>query len=381
MTRIVLDGLPLFVRSAGVARYTAEIARRIAQLAPATQFTLLGPPLVRPKTPLQHPPANLDVHQTWRYPFAMDQPLAGLPKIFSAADAAGPHDLFHATSYLGPARRSEPLVLTVHDLALARCPQWGTNSLQRVVARAIEQISGADRIIADSEATRRDVVELCGVPAERVHVTHLGVDDAFRPLDPARCRAELEKRLGTSGPFVLHVGTLEPRKNLPRLITAFTRARQLAGTGHTLLLAGETGWGAEPIFSAARGAEHRGHVRLLGRVADAQLPELYCASEVFAYPSLYEGFGLPVLEAMACATAAVTSNSSSLPELVGNTAMLVDPDSEVQIAEALAELMADGVKRETLASAGRARAAEFTWERTAGETLAVYADLLGRRLN
>jgi glycosyltransferase involved in cell wall biosynthesis len=211
------------------------------------------------------------------------------------------------------------------------------------------------------------VQELLDVPAAQLRVVHL----APTPLPPATADvAALRTRLGLEGPFFLYVGTLEPRKNLPLLLRAFERLGARAGVH--LALAGPRGWLDEPIVAAAARLGER--VRLLGPVPPADLAALYAAAEVFVFPSRYEGFGLPPLEAMAAGTPVVAARASCLPEVLGDAALFVEPDDEAGLAEALGQLLDDPALRTELRQRGLARAAGFSWERTAAETLAVYRE-------
>jgi len=218
----------------------------------------------------------------------------------------------------------------------------------------------AAALLCNSQATRRDLVARFPAAADRASVIAFAADARFlaaRP-DPA-----VAARHGLERPYVLAVGTLEPRKNLERLIAAW---EGLPDT-HTLALVGPRGWDDESIVAAARRA---GDVRLLGRVSDEDLATLYAGAACFAYPSLYEGFGLPVLEAMAAGAPVLTSNVSSLPEVAGDAALLVDPLDTGVIREGLARLLTDPALGQDLRARGRARAAQFSWDRTASETLA-----------
>jgi glycosyltransferase involved in cell wall biosynthesis len=268
-------------------------------------------------------------------------------------------DLVHATSAAVPPPGGRPLVATVHDLAFHRHPDAYPSAGRRYHERAARLVAAeAARILVPSEATARDLTSLYGVERGRITVTPLGVEP---PAEPDRAGARrLLRDLGVDGPFLLAVGTLEPRKNLPRLLAAFG---ELAGElpSHRLVVAGPVGWGP-----ALRPGGDPARVRLAGPVADATLHALYEAADGLAYPSLYEGFGLPVLEAMAHGTPVLTSDRSSLPEVAGDAALLVDPLDVGAIAKG----------RARLAAAGRARAAGFTWRATAAATWAAYREAL-----
>jgi glycosyltransferase involved in cell wall biosynthesis len=203
-----------------------------------------------------------------------------------------------------------------------------------------------------------------------VTVTPYAADPIYRPMDREAARRAVAERFGLRGPFVLAVGVLQPRKNLPRLIRAFGRVAREAP--HALALVGKPGWAHEELKRAVAASGLGSRVKFTGYVPDADLPVLYNAAELFVYPSLYEGFGLPPLEAMACGTPVVTANVTSLPEVVGDAALAVDPTDELALADAIGRALTDEALRERLRTAGLAHAALFSWERTAALTLQVY---------
>lgn len=282
----------------------------------------------------------------------------------------GDFDLFHFTSATAPALFGAPYVVTIHDLSLVRHPE--THPMRRrlyqgsLLARTAAR---ARRVIAISETTARDVVEMLDVEPDRVAVTPLGVDERFRPIADEARLAEVRRRHGLDGPFVLYVGNVEPRKNLARLLDAFERVGR---RDVSLALAGGTAWLSEDVVRRVAAYRGPGRVRLLGYVEDEELPALYSAAEVFAYVSLWEGFGLPVLEAMACGTPVVCSRIPAHEEVAGRAARYADPMSVEEIAGALDRLLASPAERGRLAAAGRRRAARFTWAETARRTLDVY---------
>jgi glycosyltransferase involved in cell wall biosynthesis len=270
---------------------------------------------------------------------------AGLPR------AARGADVLHCPTHRGPLRAGRtPLVVTVYDLAVLRVPE-AFNRWTRLYSRfAVPRVvRAASRVIAISERTRTELVELLGVPGDRVRAIPLGLEEAFDADGPA-----------AEGEYVLAVGTLEPRKNVERLVEATARL------GLELRVAGAAGWGGV----AARG----GHVRLLGHVPDEELARLYRGALCLAYPSLYEGFGIPVLEAMACGAPVVTSADTAMEELADGAAELVDPRDVASIAAGIERALA---RREELVRAGRERAARFTWAEAARQTVEVYREAAG----
>jgi len=376
MRRIVLDGLPLAVRSAGVATYTRELTRAMAALAPDWSFALFQPPWPRRDDGDPPPRANVSTLRSWRYPLVMGQPAPWARAVLPLESVVGAVSAFHGTTYAIPARHRAPLVITVHDLALLRHPNFGSRALVAMVERAARGFARADRLIAVSEATRADIAELCDIDRARIDVVYNGCGSEFHPRDRDVCRRQVEAVFAVAGPFILHVGTLEPRKNLPNLIRAFARLRRERGIPHRLVLAGAPGWGGEPLREIAAGEGVADHVVLPGRVAKELLPILYGAADVFAYPSLYEGFGLPVIEAMASGTPIVASDRGALPEIAGGGARLVDPTDCDAIAGAIGELLDNPAQAAALTAEGLKRAAQFSWARAARETLAIYTSVI-----
>jgi glycosyltransferase involved in cell wall biosynthesis len=260
----------------------------------------------------------------------------------------------------------------VHDLAFLRYPEILTAQSRRYYGQVRDVVAEVERVIVDSHCTAADVRELLGVPAERVRVIHLAPTPLGPPPPPAGVAAA-RARYGLEGPFLLYVGTLEPRKNLRTLLRAFAH---LAGEQSACLaLAGPRGWLDEAIVAEA--GRQAGRVRLLGPVPAADLIALYATATAFVFPSLYEGFGLPPLEAMAAGTPVVAARASCLPEVLGDAALFAPPEDEQALAEALRAVLQDADLRADLRERGLARAAQFSWERTAAETLAVYREVLG----
>jgi glycosyltransferase involved in cell wall biosynthesis len=317
--RVALDVSPLRLTQAGTARYIESLVARIDGVE---QIAFGGSGR-----------AGVLGRELWWYPFRL-----------ARIDA----DVLHCTTYYGPLAPRTPTVVTVHDLAVWRHPEafgrWTRAYVPRVMPRVVR---AARRVIAVSEFTASELERVLRVPREHIRVVPNGVDETFSTGGP---RAE--------GDYVLAIGTLEPRKNLARAVDAVGRL------GVELRIAGAPGWG---------GVDVRGtHVTWLGRVDDAELAALLRGSRCLVYPSLYEGFGIPVLEAMACGTPVVTSRGGATEEVAGGAAVLVDPLEPEDIAAGIEH--ADR-ERESLRAAGLARARDFTWDETARGTRAVYAEV------
>ncbi|MPZ13712.1 MAG: glycosyltransferase [Chloroflexi bacterium] len=264
-------------------------------------------------------------------------------------------------------------VATIHDLAFLRMPETFRRGSRTYLAWMVRFVARrADCIIAVSEATRNDVIRLLGADPARVVRIYCGVDDRFRRIEDGRVLAEFRAHRRLPERFILYLGTIEPRKNLVRLIDAYTALRRGGVTRWPLVLAGGVGWGYEDVFRRVSELRLEEDVRFVGYVPEHEMALWYNAASLFVYPSQHEGFGLPVLEALACGTPVVTSNRSSLPEVVGATGILVDPTDAGSMAEGIQRGIEDERFRALLASQGPQRAASFSWRRTAEETLSVY---------
>ena len=288
----------------------------------------------------------------------------------------GSDDLLHCPFYTLPVFCPCPSVVTIHDITFDLHPEWFTTR-GRVAFGGFASASArkARRVLTVSECSRRDIIAAYGVPEERVIAVPLAADPEFRPVeDPATLR-HVRRKYDLGETYLLHVGSITPRRNIPRLLEAFSRVRSRA-PGLMLALAGRLEEPSPPLAPeiASRGLE--GAVKVAGYVDAADLPALYTAATAVVYPSLYEGFGLPVLEAMACGAPVLASNASCLPEIAGDAALLVDPQDVEAMAAGIWSLLADAPLRARLAEKGRARAAAFSWQRTARETLEVYREAL-----
>jgi glycosyltransferase involved in cell wall biosynthesis len=285
-------------------------------------------------------------------------------------------DLLHALGFVSPIAWRGRTVVTVYDLSFLRFPETFNRSNRMYLGNFTPpSLRRADRVITISEETRRDVIELCGVAPERVTPILLAADERFRPAAPDAVRA-FRRRQGLPDRFVLYQGTLQPRKNVETLVRAYARLRSQGSDDHILVLAGPRGWQYEPIFELIRQLGLEPYVTFPGFVPDDELALWYSSAAVFAFPSRYEGFGLPLLEAMACGAPVVSSSASSLPEVVGDAGVLVDPSDVEGLCSALCQLLEDEPRRQALAAAGRVRAQTFSWRRTASETVQVYREVL-----
>ncbi len=278
-------------------------------------------------------------------------------------------DLLHAPAFVGPVVSACPFVVTVHDLSFLFFPQ-GFRWLNRSYLQTFTRLSvrRARRVIAVSESTRQDLVRFYRLSPAKVDVVYNGVDDSFRPLPVDQVDAFRRSR-GLPERFILMVGTLEPRKNVAHLVEAYAR---LPKERPPLMLVGGKGWLYDQIFARVEELNLSSQVHHVGYVPADDLPFWYNAATLFVYPSLYEGFGLPPLEAMACGTAVVTSTASSLPEVVGQAGRLVDPTDTEALATAMARVLSDKDLADQMRAAGLAQAQHFSWQRTARGTVECY---------
>jgi glycosyltransferase involved in cell wall biosynthesis len=295
-------------------------------------------------------------------------------------------DLFHSSEQFRYAPPGAAALLTIHDLTTLVHPELHAPA-NVAMHTAKEQFARdrADHIIAVSQATRRDIIQHLRIPAERISVIYEAADARrFHPdYTPAHIQTVLQRYELQRGRYVLSLGTLEPRKNYVRLIEAYALLRQQASATADdlppLLIAGGYGWLYEQILAAPERLGIAEQVRFLGNVPDADLPLLLAGAQLFVYPSLYEGFGLPVLEALACGVPVVASHSSALPEVLGTAGIYCDPLDSASIARSIGQVLASATLRTALQQAGPARAAQFSWQRAAHETLAVYEQVHAAR--
>jgi glycosyltransferase involved in cell wall biosynthesis len=360
MLRIGIDGRAFASPAPGIRRYVRGLTRALLALGEPLEIVALGgsdpsviPSGTRHVVEPPHPPTNLG----WT--------LVGVPRAARRARV----DVLHAPAYTAPFWSPAPVVLTVHDVSYERHPQW--YPYRRDWARRAfyrRSAFAASHILTVSKFSASEIAAAYRIPAERMTVTPLGVDQAFAPVEPG---VPLELAGGVTPPFVLHVGDLHERRNLPMLVEAVLTARRAANPLSLVCAGTDRGVGSTMCRMAdAAGASDA--VVLLGSVTERRLRALYRASVALVYPSFYEGFGLPLIEAMACGTPVIASHVASIPEVVGSAGMLLDPADTNAWSAAILEVANDEHRRAQLKATGLRRAAEFTWERTARLTLEAY---------
>ena len=286
-------------------------------------------------------------------------------------------DLYHSPNYILPLMLSCPTVVTIHDVifrSLPRFHRWQARLyLSFFTAWAVRR---ADRLIAVSKTTASELARYYPVAAGKTHVIYQGLDPIFRSPPPPKAVQDFRSRNGIEQPYILFVGTLEPRKNLLGLLEAYRQLVDGWNVPHELVICGAVGWHDRPFWQALDRSPVGRRVRLAGYVTHEELPYWYAAADLFVYPSLFEGFGLPPLEAMACGVPVIASGVSSLPEAVGDAAVLVDPTDAQAIAEGMAEVLQSSSLADSLRTRGFQRARQFDWRVAAGQIMGLYREVM-----
>jgi glycosyltransferase involved in cell wall biosynthesis len=375
---IGIDGLPLTSPKTGVGHYTFELARALAEADSESEFELVYPstfPPIRLDTNRGEGelPGNLKLKRAIVGPLARHWWSNGLPRYVRRNEI----QLFHGTNYDVPLWRRCATVLTIHDLSPLLYPETHRRrSVRRARRRLPLMARTADAIITPTESVRREVCQHLAVNPEKVFAIPEAARASFRPTDFAATK-DVRCRLGCGDEFLLAVGTIEPRKNLSVLVTAFEQlALARPQSKSKLVIAGGRGWLNDSFFDAMNKSPARGRIVITDYLHDEELRALYASCRAFIYPSLYEGFGLPPLEAMACGAPVVASRIPALVEIAGSAASFFDPTDALDLAKTILALLEDENARNQLSLAGQTRAAEFTWQKTAQATLDVYSKAL-----
>jgi glycosyltransferase involved in cell wall biosynthesis len=365
----------LVARRTGTEAYSLHLIRALLELGAGHRFRLYCD---------RTPPAGLLAAPATAAYARAETRVIPFPRLWthvrlSAEMLVRPPDLLFVPSHVLPVLHPRRSVVTVHDLGHRVYPEAHTPAQRRYLEWSTRyHVSSAAHLLADSEATRQDLVQIYGADAARITVVHLGVDPGLAPVVDPAARARLQSRYGLRGAYLLYVGTLQPRKNLARLIEAFAQLCRIQGErgvagleGLQLVLAGKRGWLYQEILDRGRqlGVEER--IVFPGFVPGSDLAALYSGASLFVMPSLYEGFCMPVLEAMACGTPVACSATSSLPEVVGDAALLFDPHDVAGMASTMLRALQDEGLREALVARGLGRVAIFTWPRAAQRVLDV----------
>ena len=366
--RVAIDARKL--HDFGIGTYTRNLLRHLARIDHDNEYVLLchqpdlgiGTQLGQNFRTVLEPSRNYSVREQFHIPWVLHRERP---------------DVFHAPHYvLPPAVRCRSIV-TIHDCIHLMFPQYLPNRAASLYAKA-SMWSAARRsrkILTVSEASKRDIIRFLNVPADKVVVVYNAIDERFRVAPSDEAIARVRERYQLDHRFVLYVGNIKPHKNLVRLVEAFDRLRARGFDDLTLLIIGDEISKLPALRRAVHSHKLHKHVRFLGYLPDDTLAVLYRLADVFVFPSLYEGFGLPPLEAMACGAPVVTSNVSSLPEVTGDAAVLVDPYDAASIADGVAKVLTDPALRDEMRVKGVARAREFSWERSVSRTREIYQEV------
>lgn len=373
--RIGMEVTAAVTQGGGIGRYTRELLRALGHVDTTNEYSLFfasrEPRHALPPLGANFKRRQLPIHDIWLARFW------GRARVPAPVEwITGDVDLYHSPDFtLPPTRPGTRTLLTVHDLSFVRDPGSAAPGLLTYLNAVVPRsVARADHVLADSQATRNDLIEVYGTPADKITVLYCGVEETFQPVTDATALTAVRERYRIGeAPFILAVSTLQPRKNYVRLIEAVAR---IPDPDIRLVFAGGKGWLYDSIFAAVERHGLRERVTFAGFVDDADLPALYSTARILAYPSLYEGFGLPMLEAMACGTPVVASTVSCLPEVAGDAALLVDPYDVTALSDALTRLHTDETLRAELIVRGRRRAAAFKWDDSARQLLGVYRQLI-----
>ena len=362
--RIGIDARLVYYTQAGITQYIKHLVESLAQVDSETSYKILQSrkdrvPLVdRPnfkRVPIWTPCHHRLEQWTLRFEIT---PLD--------------IDVLHSPDFIPPSPSRFKSVITVHDLAFLVYPHFLTKESARYYGQIDQAVRRTDHIIAVSEATKHDLTQRLGVPESKVTVIYEASSPQYRPLPEEEAKQYVQRKFGLEEDFMLFVSTIEPRKNVPGLLQAYRRLLNSYKDDAKLVLVGGQGWLFDEVFGTVERLKLTEQVRFLGRVDTVDLPYLYNAARLLVQPSFYEGFGLSPLEAMACGTPVIVSNVSSLPEVVGDAGLRVDPENVSELAVGMHRLLTDEPLREEMIQKGLARAACFSWDKTARQTLEVY---------
>ncbi|MDP6769601.1 MAG: glycosyltransferase family 1 protein [Anaerolineales bacterium] len=374
--RIGLEVTAAVRQSGGIGRYVREMVHALAYVDQINQYSLFYASKYKAARGMLTLPDNfrirhLPVHDIW---LARIWQRIRLPVPVELI--TGAVDIYHSPDFtLPPTLQGVPTLLTVHDLSFLRDPESASPGLRGYLEIAVKRsVRLATHVLADSQSTKDDLIELYSTPENKITVLYPGVSSDFRPIiDPAKLRQVRKRYKLGEEPFVLSVGTLQPRKNHLTLIKAFELA--LGDSEYNLVLAGGKGWSYEEVYDLVESRGLQNRVLFPGFVAEEDLSALYSSANIMTLPSLYEGFGLPVLEAMACGLPVIASSVSSLPEVTGNAALLVDPGNVEDMADAMLKLVENADLRKKLRNKGFKRVEQFSWYASAKTLLGVYRNL------
>jgi len=360
--KIAIDTQTTLGQKSGFGFYVKDLVDNLKKVAPENEYFLIDPGT-----------------QT---DFTTPQRLIWDQFTFPSRAKKAKVEILHQPCFSAPLFYSGKVVLTIHDLISHYFPQNMPVGSRLYFSKWMPlTYNRADKIIAISENTKKDIMHFLQIPEEKIVVIHSAVGEDFKPVSDLSRIEAIKKKYKTGDKFILDVGTLEPRKNLPFLVKAYHLALKDGKISHNLVLTGKKGWYYEGLFELIKDLDLEGKVILPGYVPDNDLPVLYNAADLFAFPSLYEGFGFPPLEALSCGTPVIAANNSSVPEVVGEAGILLDVKNEKVWAENMVRVLSDKALAKELSQKGLERAKSFSWYKTAQETIAVYQEVLMGKTN
>ena len=373
--KIAIDIRTINKPRSGVGYYVTNLIQKLQDIDEDNQYCLISNNGEYENT--FRAQANFENHRTW---VSNENHLFGdfwesfyLPRLLEKKNVS----VFHGPAFMVPLiKRNMATVVTIHDIVSFIMPDTIPMKYAFYMRNLIKLVSRkADRIISVSHSTKKDLIAWLGVPEEKITVVHQAVSETFYPAENGDGGAQIRRRFGIHGRYMLFVGNLEPRKNLSRLMEAFAMARERLGGPIQLVICGKKGWLCSGILKTYERIRRGDDILITNYVNEQDLLGLYQNAEMFVFPSRYEGFGLPALEAMACGAPVITSNVSSLPEITGGAAMLINPSDVGEISEAMVKLANCASLRSELKEKGFRQAKLFSWAKTARETLDVYRSL------
>ncbi|MBN1660893.1 MAG: glycosyltransferase family 4 protein [Anaerolineae bacterium] len=367
--RIGIDARLVYYSQAGIGQYILHLVNNLAQVDRENEYILLQSRKDETTILDQSNFRRVSLwtpshHRLERYSLNVELMRLGL-------------DVLHSPDFIPPHRPSCKSVITVHDLAFLLYPHFLTRESARYYGHIDHAVRWTDHIIAVSESTKHDTIRHLGVPEEKITVVHEAASPIFQPVDREVARQEVHRRHGVNAPYILFVSTIEPRKNVPTLIRAMWQLLECYKEDVHLVLAGGKGWLYEDAFAVVDELKLDGRTHFVGRVSSEDLLYLYNAAEMLAHPAFYEGFGLPPLEAMACGLPVIVSEVASLPEVVGDAGLLIDPHDIDELTVAMWRVLNEEDQRHEMREKGLRQAAKFSWERAAKETLEIYRRVVG----
>lgn len=386
MFKVVVDVTPIDSRPSGVGLYVFNLVEALSKLEHTESFELglaYQPGLKNWLKRKLDFPENLQYYSNlYHIPIPVRLTnlfLDYLPQIFPdyLQSILAKPNIFHGTNYTVYPYKNIQKIITIYDLSFIRYPEYINSVVKQYTKRLIKCLEWTDLILTISESSKQDIIKYLKVPSEKIFVTPLASTYNANYLSSLDLEKEVDNiNYNFSKPYLLFISTIEPRKNINAIISAFDFLKHKYKIEHQLVLIGKKGWNYQPIFTAIQNSPWKDEIHHLDYLSNELVALFYSKADVFLYPSHYEGFGLPVLEAMTLDCPVITSNTSSIPEVTGNAAILIDPNDYMQLAEAILQVISDSQLRQNLINKGKIRADLFSWERTAKETLKAYKSII-----